>query len=116
MFTIPLYLLCVLITLGSISCQQENVPIQRRFPQWLTGLIAVSVFLFLVLVVFVVNRVWCEDKKKNEPIAVNKKDEVISNGTEGHYAGIDNFRSPDHDNAYENRIEWEEQVVQTTAM
>nr|XP_033771260.1 PDZK1-interacting protein 1 [Geotrypetes seraphini] len=120
MFIPPVSLLGVLLILGSVSCQQGNASIQRRFPQWLTGLISVSVFLFLVLAVFVVNRVWCKDKKERGPSEVGErfteKGEAIGNGTEGRDSGADNFRSPDHENAYENHIEWEEQVVQTTAM
>lgn len=32
---------------------------ERVLPQWLTGIIAVSIFLFLVFVTFLVNRAWC---------------------------------------------------------
>uniref|UniRef100_A0A8C7WTF8 Uncharacterized protein n=1 Tax=Oryzias sinensis TaxID=183150 RepID=A0A8C7WTF8_9TELE len=37
----------------------------RLLPQWLTGLIAVSGFLLLTFIAFVVKKVWCE--KSTEP-------------------------------------------------
>uniref|UniRef100_A0A8C4SCI0 Uncharacterized protein n=1 Tax=Erpetoichthys calabaricus TaxID=27687 RepID=A0A8C4SCI0_ERPCA len=38
----------------------DKVSAQRAIPPWLTGIIAVVVFLFLVFIVFIVNKMWCE--------------------------------------------------------
>ncbi|XP_029474331.1 PDZK1-interacting protein 1 [Rhinatrema bivittatum] len=119
MFSLPLALLCIFTSLGSISCQHGTGYTGRSFPQWATGLIAVSVFLFLVLVVFIVNRVWCEKKRERKPAGItanSAKDEVVVNGTESQYSNIDSFRSRENENAYDNPIELEEQVIQMTAM
>lgn len=40
-------------------CLSAHTETERVLPQWLTGIIAVSIFLFLVFVTFLVNRAWC---------------------------------------------------------
>lgn len=40
-------------------CVAAQVAAERPLPQWLTGIIAVCGFLFLVFVSFLVNRAWC---------------------------------------------------------
>lgn len=40
-------------------CLSAHAETERVLPQWLTGIIAVSIFLFLVFVTFLVNRAWC---------------------------------------------------------
>lgn len=40
-------------------CLSAHAETGRVLPQWLTGIIAVSIFLFLVFVTFLVNRAWC---------------------------------------------------------
>ncbi|KFP31992.1 PDZK1-interacting protein 1, partial [Colius striatus] len=86
---------------------------------WARGVIAVAVFLVLVAIGFVVNRLWCKKKGDNvdEVVSVeDKRDSVISNGHEGRYGtAAANFRSKENENAYENSLEPEEKVV-TTAM
>ncbi|KAJ1169957.1 hypothetical protein NDU88_001838 [Pleurodeles waltl] len=103
--------------MGLACCQQGTNAYVRAFPQWLTGIIAVSVFLFLVLIVFVINRIWCGRSQKNEFPAVTETkatgNEVLSNGTEGRYSTIVHFRSKEHENAYENEIEPEATVITT---
>ncbi|KAG9350822.1 hypothetical protein JZ751_024711 [Albula glossodonta] len=64
--------LWLLLTLETVSAQQA---VTRPLPNWLTGIIAVVVFLVLAFVAFLVNKVWCETS-----------------------------RSSDHENAYENVI------------
>uniref|UniRef100_H2LET5 Uncharacterized protein n=1 Tax=Oryzias latipes TaxID=8090 RepID=H2LET5_ORYLA len=40
-------------------------PKQRLLPQWLTGIIAVSGFLLLTFIAFVVKKVWCEKSSRS---------------------------------------------------
>lgn len=49
-----LHLSCGLCVLGSV---------EQGLPNWLTGIIAVAVFLFLAFVAFLVNKAWCEDSR-----------------------------------------------------
>ncbi|XP_069491494.1 PDZK1-interacting protein 1 [Ambystoma mexicanum] len=120
MAAFQLVLCLILTTLGPVGCQGDPSARARKFPQWLTGIIAVSVFLFLVLIVFVINRIWCERNQGNDLQMVTERkitenNEVMSNGTEGHYSTILQFRSNEHGNAYENAVE-PEAVVVTTPM
>ncbi|XP_078527700.1 PDZK1-interacting protein 1 [Lissotriton helveticus] len=113
------FLLLLLCTSLELACGQQGTGAYvRTFPQWLTGIIAVSVFLFLVLIVFVINRIWCGKSQANElPVMSERKatgnDEVMSNGTEGRYSTIVQFRSKEHENAYENEVEPEAAVITT---
>uniref|UniRef100_G3NFS0 Uncharacterized protein n=1 Tax=Gasterosteus aculeatus TaxID=69293 RepID=G3NFS0_GASAC len=38
---------------------------ERALPQWLTGIIAVSGFLFLAFVGFLVKKAWCEEPRRS---------------------------------------------------
>ncbi|NXE72482.1 PDZ1I protein, partial [Cochlearius cochlearius] len=86
---------------------------------WSQGVIAVVVFLILVAVAFVVNRLWCKEKVENVETVVSiedKQETVTSNGHEGSYlTAAANFRSKESQHAYENTLEAEERVI-TTAM
>lgn len=44
------------------AAQTQN---ERLLPQWLTGIIAVSIFLFLVFVGVLVNKAWCEESSRS---------------------------------------------------
>lgn len=46
-------------------CLSAYAETERVLPQWLTGIIAVSIFLFLVFVTFLVNRVWCRKSSRS---------------------------------------------------
>ncbi|XP_067846362.1 PDZK1-interacting protein 1 isoform X1 [Heptranchias perlo] len=78
----------------------------RGLQPWLTGIIAVVVFLCLCFIGFIVNKIWCKDSgESNHP---------ESPATEVEYANIngtqltetltlkDIVRSSEHPNAYEN--------------
>ncbi|KAE8610094.1 hypothetical protein XENTR_v10012014 [Xenopus tropicalis] len=108
------HLLLILFSLGQVSAQHVHNNVGRRFPQWLTGLIAMTVFLFLVLVVYVAKMLW----KKRSQQGTNMKDfeEVVANGTGGCYeTRIENIWSGENIHAYENPIEVNDNV-RTTAM
>ncbi|KAM3915200.1 PDZK1-interacting protein 1 [Leptodactylus fuscus] len=102
----------LLLLLGPVSCQAEL----RRIPQWGVGLIATTVFLFLVLVIYVAKIVLKKTSKSNlesDPTVGPKVygDVAASNGTYGHYSS----RSNEHDHAYDNPIEVNDNIL-TTAM
>ncbi|NXV13429.1 PDZ1I protein, partial [Cepphus grylle] len=86
---------------------------------WSQGVIAVVVFLVLVAIAFVVNRLWCKKKVENAETVVSVEDKpeaVMSNGHEGRYlTAAADFRSKESKHVYENTLELEEKVV-TTAM
>ncbi|RVE74154.1 hypothetical protein OJAV_G00038400 [Oryzias javanicus] len=50
----------LLLVVGSVGAQTGQTKYERLLPQWLTGLIAVSGFLLLTFIAFVVKKVWCE--------------------------------------------------------
>ncbi|KAE8610097.1 hypothetical protein XENTR_v10012014 [Xenopus tropicalis] len=62
------HLLLILFSLGQVSAQHVHNNVGRRFPQWLTGLIAMTVFLFLVLVVYVAKMLWKKRSQSGENI------------------------------------------------
>ncbi|XP_067846363.1 PDZK1-interacting protein 1 isoform X2 [Heptranchias perlo] len=108
MFRKGLQLCCVLIALVSVNAQDGESKEQssRGLQPWLTGIIAVVVFLCLCFIGFIVNKIWCKDSgESNHP---------ESPATEVEYANIngtqltetltlkDIVRSSEHPNAYEN--------------
>ncbi|KAM8929969.1 PDZK1-interacting protein 1 [Pelodytes ibericus] len=107
-----------LLALGLVCCQNDkNSPLGRTFPQWLTGLIAVTVFLFLVLVAYMVNRVWnkkTQDVQQDTTMNSIDSEDVLSNGTYKQYT-VHNVRSSEHEHAYDNPTEVTDNVL-TTAM
>ncbi|KAM6343310.1 PDZK1-interacting protein 1 [Alca torda] len=110
-----LLLLGLLLTLDPACCQEARGNLQP----WSQGVIAVVVFLVLVAIAFVVNRLWCKKKVENAETVVSVEDKpeaVMSNGHEGKYlTAAANFRSKESKHVYENTLELEEKVV-TTAM
>uniref|UniRef100_A0A3P9K7H6 Uncharacterized protein n=1 Tax=Oryzias latipes TaxID=8090 RepID=A0A3P9K7H6_ORYLA len=50
-------------------------PKQRLLPQWLTGIIAVSGFLLLTFIAFVVKKVWCEKSSRSVRVHLYQKHE-----------------------------------------
>ncbi|XP_053709826.1 PDZK1-interacting protein 1 [Synchiropus splendidus] len=62
---------CVsLLLLVTVEAQTVGSEVSRRpLPPWLTGLISVSVFLFLVFVVFLVKRAWFSDHSRRSSLS-----------------------------------------------
>ncbi|XP_053549990.1 PDZK1-interacting protein 1 [Bombina bombina] len=106
MLSLRLVTLILLLSLGQGNAQEGQKPTARLLPQWLTGLIAVTVFLFLVLVAYVVNRFWERRSQDNMMSVIEIKsdgiEEVVSNGTHESYRTLDSVRSTEHEHAYEN--------------
>ncbi|CAJ0953932.1 unnamed protein product [Ranitomeya imitator] len=100
----------LLLSLGPVSCQSET----SKIPQWGTGLIAVTVFLFLVLVIYVAKIVLKKSSKSNiesDPKGESKVhgDAAIPNGTYGQYTS----RSREYEHAYDNPIEVNDNILTT---
>ncbi|XP_054452683.1 PDZK1-interacting protein 1 isoform X1 [Anoplopoma fimbria] len=55
---------CLLLSVGAVTAQGAQNS-KRLLPQWLTGLIAVSGFLFLIFVIFLVKKAWFEEPKSD---------------------------------------------------
>ncbi|XP_075688240.1 PDZK1-interacting protein 1 [Rhinoderma darwinii] len=115
MFYLQLFSL-LLLSLGQVSCQSEPGEQTRKIPQWGTGLIAMTVFLFLVLVIYVAKIVMKKSSKSNiesDPTGGSKLggEVAVHNGTFGHYTS----RFNEHQHAYDNPIEVSDNVL-TTAM
>ncbi|XP_078417295.1 PDZK1-interacting protein 1 [Cetorhinus maximus] len=111
MFRTGLQLCCVFIALVSVNTQNEELKEQssRGLQPWLTGIIAVVVFLCVCFIGFIMNKLWCKNSEEsNQP---------ESPATEADYANIngtqitetltlkDAVRSIEHPNAYENMCE-----------
>ncbi|XP_071402919.1 PDZK1-interacting protein 1 [Centroberyx affinis] len=70
----------LLLTGGAVSAQTARLQEERLLPQWLTGIIAVTVFLFLVFVAFLVNKAWCDKSRRSAGDSVKDADFATSNG------------------------------------
>ncbi|MCJ8737690.1 hypothetical protein PDJAM_G00027040 [Pangasius djambal] len=92
-------LCCLLLMLGVVTAQAGGV--ERALPNWLTGIIAVAVFLFLVFIAFLVNKAWCEDSSQEENVSVTANEYAMTNGSN---TNLDSVRSDEHYDAYENVI------------
>ncbi|XP_070605053.1 PDZK1-interacting protein 1 isoform X2 [Erythrolamprus reginae] len=96
--------------------------IMRPLEPWLTGVIAVSVFLVLTMMAFIINKLWCQDKKdskgdKQTPFR-NSKGSITSNGMEGAYSThAADFSCEEGAHVYENQdvLECDTMAVHHTA-
>ncbi|KAL2089672.1 hypothetical protein ACEWY4_014360 [Coilia grayii] len=95
---IPVFLL-LLVMLGVVSAQTDSV--QRGLPNWLTGILAVVVFLFLVFVAFIVNKAWCTDRPENKVRAETSNEYGMTNGST-YDTAINEARSDGDENVYMN--------------
>uniref|UniRef100_A0A9J7X9G4 T-cell acute lymphocytic leukemia 1 n=1 Tax=Cyprinus carpio carpio TaxID=630221 RepID=A0A9J7X9G4_CYPCA len=73
---------------------------EQALPNWLTGIIAVAVFLFLVFIVFLVNKAWCETPSEPEAVPTEY---AMTNGSTCE-TSLDAVRSSEDPKAYENAI------------
>ncbi|XP_058159610.1 PDZK1-interacting protein 1 [Dasypus novemcinctus] len=111
---LSLLLLGLLSAVPPASCQEGLGNLQP----WMQGVIAVAVFLVLVAVAYAVNRFWCRDEPEpgNLVMTVGDKADGVLVGMDGRYSSMAaSFRSPEHENAYEN-IPEEEGKVRSTPM
>ncbi|XP_010869679.1 PDZK1-interacting protein 1 [Esox lucius] len=94
-------ILWLMMTAGVVTAQTGEVV--RALPQWLTGIIALSVFLFLVFVTFLVNKAWCQDRRPETKAHDFEKTTNYAN-TNGEHNDIhlDMVRSIENEVVYEN--------------
>ncbi|XP_023669073.1 PDZK1-interacting protein 1 [Paramormyrops kingsleyae] len=106
--TVPLLLL---LLQGAATAQEDRE--QRVLKPWMTGIMAVTVFLFLVFVVFLVKKSWCGDSSNEEEVAqgkdYNRTNDSMCN------TNLNMVRSDECDNAFDN-IAAEGKGVIITAM
>ncbi|XP_077964136.1 uncharacterized protein LOC120823711 isoform X1 [Gasterosteus aculeatus] len=123
---------CLLLSAAAVAAQGElnqrtddgDAKMQERaLPQWLTGIIAVSGFLFLAFVGFLVKKAWCEEPRREEvTVELVGEDEFVNKNiyesspgtvrvktvvgeTENTYEStLDMVRSKDDMNAYDNLV------------
>uniref|UniRef100_A0A8D0DZ57 PDZK1 interacting protein 1 n=1 Tax=Salvator merianae TaxID=96440 RepID=A0A8D0DZ57_SALMN len=102
---------CLLFALEPVNCQRASGNLQP----WMKGAIAVTAFLVLAMIAFVVNKFWCqakddsiEEKKTSFSLGDAKEELPISNGSQGRYSTTAaNFRSEEGPHVYENKVELE---------
>ncbi|KAG1945768.1 PDZK1-interacting protein 1 [Pimephales promelas] len=87
----------LMLTLGLAAAQAEKAA--ETLPNWLTGIIAVGVFLFLIFIAFLVNKAWFETPSKSEAVIPNEY--ARTNGSSTYESSLDAIRSSD---AYESVI------------
>ncbi|KAK2835074.1 hypothetical protein Q5P01_015558 [Channa striata] len=96
---------CWLLVVGAVTAQTAQTQISERpLPQWLTGIIAVTGFLFLTFVGFLVKKAWCEESSRSRGGKIEDSgtntDFVISNGNP-YETGLDMVRSKEDNDAYD---------------
>ncbi|XP_029988432.1 PDZK1-interacting protein 1 [Sphaeramia orbicularis] len=96
---------CLLMTAEAAAAQSgPSAGGQRLLPQWLTGLIAVAVFLFLAFVTFLVKRAWCDESSRRSPVETETPNEPVSNNGNVYDTRLSTVRSSEDANAYENLV------------
>ncbi|XP_035863542.1 PDZK1-interacting protein 1 isoform X2 [Sander lucioperca] len=92
---------CLLLSVSVVTAQTAQTGTSERLlPQWLTGLIAVTGFLFLTFVVLLVQKAWCEEPiTRKSAVESVRRDDVDGNAYE---TSLDMVRSKEDENAYEN--------------
>ncbi|CAK6981513.1 PDZK1-interacting protein 1 isoform X3 [Scomber scombrus] len=94
---------CVLLSVGTATAQ--TVPVERVLPQWLTGLIAVSCFLFLSFVTLLAKKAWCDETSSREAVEETVEEVEIGRANSNVYdTRLSTFRSKENPNAYENLV------------
>ncbi|XP_054452684.1 PDZK1-interacting protein 1 isoform X2 [Anoplopoma fimbria] len=93
---------CLLLSVGAVTAQGAQNS-KRLLPQWLTGLIAVSGFLFLIFVIFLVKKAWFEEpKRKKTSVESVIENEYVDGNT--YETELDMVRSKKDMNTYDNMV------------
>ncbi|XP_051869083.1 PDZK1-interacting protein 1 [Pristis pectinata] len=105
-----LHVCCIFLALVSVHAQNDETKghSRRGLQPWLTGIIAVVVFLCLCLIGFIVNKLWCKDSEVSNRLesAAPEADYVNTNGTQiTETLTLKDVRSSEHPSAYENTYE-----------
>ncbi|KAF0041596.1 PDZK1-interacting protein 1 [Scophthalmus maximus] len=97
---------CLLLVVGAATAQTAQVQVSERLlPQWLTGVIALSCFLFLTFVGVLVKKAWCGESSRGRTSGETGRgsESVMTNGNT-YDTVLDMVRSKDDTNAYENLV------------
>ncbi|XP_041792122.1 PDZK1-interacting protein 1 [Chelmon rostratus] len=97
---------CLLLTVAAATAQTGGTQINERLlPQWLTGIIAVSVFLFLAFVTFLVNKAWCGRSSRSSTVEEpERENELVMTNGNTYSTTLDVVRSKEDMNAYDNLV------------
>ncbi|XP_047230985.1 PDZK1-interacting protein 1 isoform X1 [Girardinichthys multiradiatus] len=99
---------CLLLLVGAVTAQTgQPTHYERLLPQWLTGIIAVSGFLLLTFVGFLVKKFWCEESNgRNASMeSVRDNEYVESNPYVGNLDNIRPSTGMEKENNYETRLD-----------
>ncbi|XP_070795675.1 PDZK1-interacting protein 1 [Pituophis catenifer annectens] len=101
---------CLFAAWDPVNCQKVNRPLEP----WLQGVIAVSGFLVLAMISFIINKLCCQDEKKSKGdkqvsfMHRNTDDSIFPNGMEGTYSvPAEDFSCEEAPHVYENKVEFE---------
>ncbi|XP_072919151.1 PDZK1-interacting protein 1-like [Hemitrygon akajei] len=97
---------CFFLAFVSVHAQNGETKEQPRrvLQPWLTGIIAVVVFLCLCFIGFIVNKIWCKNAEVTNHLEspALEPDYANTNGTPVTGSSLEDARSNEHPNAYEN--------------
>ncbi|KAM8744928.1 PDZK1-interacting protein 1 [Acanthopagrus schlegelii] len=96
---------CVLLTATAVTAQAgQSEASDRPLPQWLTGIIAVSGFLFLAFVSILVKKAWCDSSREHVSVDSDKQKEFVMTNGDAYDSQLSAVRSQEYKNAYENLV------------
>ncbi|XP_026200630.1 PDZK1-interacting protein 1 [Anabas testudineus] len=97
---------CWSLIVGAVMAQTDQAQTSDRLlPQWLTGIIAVSGFLFLTFVGFLVKKAWCEESSRGNTTVESERENqsVMTNGNTME-TSLEMVRSKEDVNTYDNLV------------
>ncbi|XP_068175961.1 PDZK1-interacting protein 1 [Antennarius striatus] len=89
---------CLLVTAVTSQTDQEA---ERPLPQWLTGIIALCLFLFLTFITLVVKKAWCDESNRTNPPATSL---VVVDDVNTAGSALEMVRSKEEQHAYDNLV------------
>ncbi|XP_034438395.1 PDZK1-interacting protein 1 isoform X3 [Hippoglossus hippoglossus] len=90
---------CLLLIVGAVTAEtDQNLSAERLLPQWLVGIIAVAVFLFLSFVALLVKKAWCEESNRTKS---ERESDLVLTNRNTYDTSLDTVRSKDV-NVYDN--------------
>ncbi|XP_030289206.1 PDZK1-interacting protein 1 [Sparus aurata] len=96
---------CLLLTVAAVTAQAgQSKASERPLPQWLTGIIAVSGFLFLAFVSILVKKAWCDSSREKVSVDSEKQNEFIMTNGNTYDTQLSAVRSQEYRNAYDNLV------------
>nr|XP_046248694.1 PDZK1-interacting protein 1 [Scatophagus argus] len=93
---------CLLLAVEAVTAQTAQTQIARLLPQWLTGIIAVSAFLFLVFVTFLVKRAWCDTSSREKTTESVRENQFVLTDRVTFPSSVDSAREKTKEPVSEN--------------